>query len=97
LCKHKIGFSASALSGRTVITKYLVLFVRFLLGIAVLVLWYILSKRLMINFENSGNYNLFIFFRFGAVAFIISAGAPWLFRSLRLAESGAKDPPVPAE
>jgi hypothetical protein len=97
LCKNKIGFSASSLGGRTVITKYLVLFIRLLLGITVLVLWYIITKKMMISFESSGNYNLFVFLRFGVIALWIAVGAPWLFRFLRLAYSGAEDPPVRAE
>jgi hypothetical protein len=99
LCKNKIGFSALALSGRVGIAKYLVLLVRFLLGITVLVLWYVLTKKIMIHFENSANYNLFVFLRFGVIAFWISAGAPWLFRFLKLADSPAEagGPPVRAE
>jgi membrane-associated phospholipid phosphatase len=100
LCKCKIGFSASTLSGRTGIAKYFVLLVRFLLGITVLVLWYVVSEKITARFENSDNYNLFVFLRFGVIAFIISAGAPWLFRSLRLADSpvaGVEDPPVRVE
>jgi membrane-associated phospholipid phosphatase len=96
LCKRKIGFSASALNGRTGIAKYLVLLIRFLLGITVLALWYVVTEKLMISFENSGNFNLFVFVRFGVIAFWISAGAPWIFRSTRLTD-GAEDPPVRAE
>jgi membrane-associated phospholipid phosphatase len=97
LCKYKIGFSASALSGRTDIAKHLVLLIRCLLGITILALWYLISKKIMIGFEDSGNYNLFVFLRFGVIAFWISAGAPWLFRFVRLAVSGAENPPVPDE
>jgi membrane-associated phospholipid phosphatase len=97
LCKNKIGFTASSLDGRTVIAKYLVLLVRFLLGITVLVLWYVLTKKTMIAFAHSGNYNLFVFLRFGVIALWIAAGAPWLFRSMRLADSGAENHPARAE
>jgi membrane-associated phospholipid phosphatase len=98
LCKHKIGFSADALCGRVGIAKYLVLLVRFLLGITVLFLWYIVTEKLMVKFEDSGNFNLFVFLRFGVIALWISAGAPWLFRSIKLTDSaGAGDPLVRAE
>jgi membrane-associated phospholipid phosphatase len=97
LCKCKIGFSTSVLSGRVGIAKYFVLLGRFLLGITVLALWYGFSKKLLINFENSGNYNLFMFLCFGVVALWISAGAPWVFRAIGLAESGAENPPVNPE
>jgi hypothetical protein len=97
LCKHKIGFSAAALSDRTGFTKYLVLLVRFLLGITVLALWYEITEKLIVNFENSGNFNLFVFLRFGVIALWIAAGAPWLFRFMRLAKSPDENPPVRAE
>jgi hypothetical protein len=86
LCKHKIGFTANALSDRVGIEKYAVLLVRFLLGITVLALLYVISKRMMVKFEDSGNYHLFLFMRFGIIALWISAGAPWLFRFIRLAK-----------
>ncbi|MDR0289397.1 MAG: phosphatase PAP2 family protein, partial [Treponema sp.] len=86
LCKRKIGFSASALTGRTGIAKYLVLLVRFLLGITVFALLVAASAKLTPSFIDSGNYDLFVFLRFTLVAIWVSAGAPWLFRFLRLAE-----------
>jgi membrane-associated phospholipid phosphatase len=96
LCKYKIGFTANALSDRVGIEKYAVLLVRFLLGITVLALLYVISKRMMVTFEDSGNYNLFVFMRFGIIALWISAGAPWLFRFIRLAKP-AEDHPVHTE
>jgi glycerophosphoryl diester phosphodiesterase len=97
LCRYKIGFSASALSSRTGIAKYLVLLVRFLLGITVMALLYVVTEKLTVKFEGSGNYNLFAFLRFGLIALWISAGAPWLFRFIRLADHPTEDHPVHAE
>jgi membrane-associated phospholipid phosphatase len=90
LCRYKIGFSANALSDRVGTEKYLVLLVRFLLGFSVLVLLYGISNRLMVKFEDSDNYNLIVFMRFGIIALWISAGAPLLFRFIRLAKSPAE-------
>jgi membrane-associated phospholipid phosphatase len=90
LCKYKIGFTANALSDRVGAEKHLVLLVRFLLGITVLALLYVISEKLTVKFEDSGNYNLFMFMRFGIIALWISAGAPWLFRSIRLAKPAAE-------
>jgi membrane-associated phospholipid phosphatase len=86
LCKQYVNFSASALSGRPGIFRYLTLLVRFLLGITVFALLYVVSGKVMGGMDNSGNYQLVVFLRFILLSFWISAGAPWLFRFLRLAE-----------
>ena len=86
LCKNYFNFSASALSGRTGIFRCLALLVRFLLGITVFALLYVASGKVMGGMDNSGNYQLVVFLRFVLLALWISAGAPWLFRFLRLAE-----------
>jgi len=91
LCRFHIGFTASALSNRTGVYKYLALAVRFLLGMTVMVLLFVLTEKITVKFEGSGNYPLFMFLRFALFALWISAGAPWLFRFLRLAEDNAKN------
>jgi membrane-associated phospholipid phosphatase len=96
LCRYKIGFSASALSGRGRREKYLFLLLRPMLGIFVVALLYAISERIMVNFEDSGNHDLFVFLRFGIIALWIAAGAPWVFRAIGLA-GGAEDPPVNPE
>jgi len=89
LCRQYIGFNASALSNRTGVFKYLALAVRFLLGMTVMVLLFVLTEKIMVKLKGSGNYPLFMFLRFVLFALWISAGAPWLFRFLRLAENNA--------
>ena len=89
LCRFHIGFTASALSNRTGVFKYLALAVRFLLGMTVMVLLFVLTEKIMVKLKGSGNYPLFMFLRFVLFALWISAGAPWLFRFLRLAENNA--------
>jgi len=86
LCKQYFNFSASGLSGRTGISRALTLLVRFLLGITVFALLYVVTGKITGNMNNSGNYQLVAFLRFAMLALWISAGAPWLFRFLRLAE-----------
>jgi membrane-associated phospholipid phosphatase len=93
LCRFHIGFTASALSGKigglAGVFKYLTLAVRFLLGMTVMVLLFVLIRKIMVKFEHSGNYPLLMFLCFALFALWISAGAPWLFRFLRLAENNA--------
>ena len=86
LCKYYLQFSASAIGGRTGVFRLLVLLVRFLLGITVLALLFVVTEKIMGGIYNSGNYRLAAFLRFVLIALWISAGAPWLFRFLRLAE-----------
>ena len=86
LCKIYFNFSASALSGRVGAAKYLTLLVRFLLGITVFALLYVASGKVIGGMDNFGNYQLVVFLRFVLLSLWISAGAPWLFRFLRLAE-----------
>ena len=80
-----VGFTVSALFGRTGHAKYLTLAARYLAGIAVLFLLYFTTGKLNMVFTNSENYILFVFLRFALLAFWVSVGAPWLFRLLRLA------------
>jgi membrane-associated phospholipid phosphatase len=92
LCKTRIGFTASVTGkSREGAAKYLILLVRFLLGITVLALIYVVTDKLTAGMHNSGNYQLVMFLRLSVLALWVSAGAPWLFRFLRLAESGIEN------
>ena len=87
LCKKYFNFSASSLGGRTGIYRWLALLVRFLLGITVFALLYAAAEKITGGgTNNSGNYRLVMFLCFALMGLWISAGAPWLFRFLRLAE-----------
>ena len=68
------------------VSKYLLLSGRFLAGMAVLVLLFLATERLVTVFENSDNYDLVLFVRFALLSVWISAGAPRLFRLIRLAD-----------
>jgi len=87
LNRQRIGFTASALCGRTGVAKYLTLLARFALGMAGMFALILASGKVDSIFSESENYRLVVFFRYALLAFWVSAGAPWLFRLLRLAEN----------
>ena len=84
LNRRNIGFAAAGLSGRTGTAKYLTLAVRFALGMTAMILLYTVTGKLTAHGDIAGNYRLFVFLRFALLALWVSAGAPWLFRVLRL-------------
>ncbi|MCL1837101.1 MAG: phosphatase PAP2 family protein [Treponema sp.] len=83
LNRRHIGFAASELAGKTGAAKYLALLVRFALGIAAMILLYMLTGKLAALSDTIGSNDLFIFIRFALLALWVSAGAPWLFRVMR--------------
>ncbi|MCL2600584.1 MAG: phosphatase PAP2 family protein [Treponema sp.] len=87
LCKRFVGFTALAPFGRIGFARYFSLFIRFAIGVAGVVLLFILSGNLMGMFRETENYQLFVFLRFALLAFWISVGAPWVFRFARLTEN----------
>jgi len=72
--------------GKTGTTRRIALPVRFLLGITVLALLYVLTGKATGVMSNSGNYQLVVFARFILLGLWVSAGAPWLFQRLHLAD-----------
>jgi membrane-associated phospholipid phosphatase len=87
LCQRYIGFDASGTFGRISTAKYLTLAARFALGIAGIVLLYGIAGKILAIFNDSDNYQLVVFMLFILLALWISAGAPWLFQFLHLAET----------
>jgi membrane-associated phospholipid phosphatase len=83
LNRRYIGFNA-AIQGRTGKEKYLVLLVRYALGITALVLLYVATGKAINGLRGSGNYDLYVFIRHILAAVWLSAGAPWVFSKLRL-------------
>jgi hypothetical protein len=92
LNKRYTGFTSAAVFGRTGVAKYASLFARFVLGMAALALVFIAFGKLIPENHLASYYRIAHFLRYAAAAFWISAGAPWLFRLLRLAEAGAPRP-----
>jgi hypothetical protein len=85
LHKHYAGFTGDGISGRTGAAKYLILPGRFTLGIAVTVLILAAFEKIIPENRFSDFYSLLYFIRFVSAGLWVSAGAPWLFRLLRLA------------
>ena len=79
-----IGFKSKLLLERKGIAKYLVLFVRFLLGATGFLLILVAAGRVIP--QDSGNVNLYNFIRYALSGLWISAAVPWIFIRLRLAE-----------
>ena len=87
LCRRYVDFTASAenKSGSPPGgVKYHVLSVRYTLGITVMVLLYVATGKIIGSFTHIGNYHLLVFLRFALITLWVTAGAPWLFRTLRL-------------
>ena len=103
LNRHYTGFKSSAGIGSTGVTRYGVLALRFLLGIAGAALLFAAFAKITpesrfagresasLFGEASDYYVLLYFFRFAVITLWVYAGAPWLFCRLRLAE-GKKEP-----
>jgi membrane-associated phospholipid phosphatase len=83
LCQRYIDFNA-AVNNRNRAEKRLVLLVRYALGITAMVLLYAATGKAINGLRNSGNYDLYVFTRYFLAALWLSAGAPWVFRKLRL-------------
>jgi membrane-associated phospholipid phosphatase len=85
LNRRYIGFRTSELFGRTGAAKYITLSARFILGITGVLVIFAVWGKLIPQDLFSENQKLFGFFRFVISGLWISAGAPWLFRFMRLA------------
>jgi len=89
LNRRYVDFSAGQTQGRTGTAKYLVLSVRFLLGITGFILIYVALGRI---FPKEGaNHNLFGFIRYALVGLWVSVAAPWVFVKLRLGGTEPKE------
>ncbi|MDR0877806.1 MAG: phosphatase PAP2 family protein [Treponema sp.] len=93
LVSHYLGFTAGCQRNGAI--KFFTLLIRFMLGITVTFLIFVLSAKLEPKIvtqaaarNTAADYSqLFVFIRYGIIAFWISAGAPWLFIRLKLANS----------
>jgi membrane-associated phospholipid phosphatase len=90
---NKLKFNAAAVFGRRGAAAFFTRAARFLLGIAGVVLVFIIFsmlRRLLGIEEGGGTYRLAVFLQFACLELWIYAGAPWCFRRIRLAEGAAK-------
>jgi hypothetical protein len=85
LNKRYIGFTSAGLFGRTGAAKWLTLLARFALGIVATLLILGAFEKIIPRNRFSDFYLLLYFLRFVIAGLWITAGAPWLFRVLRLA------------
>jgi len=83
LNKRYVGFSSGALLGRSGLSKYITLFVRAVLGYAVLFLIFLITGKLTLREGNS--QNLYGFIMITLAGLWVSAASPWVFIKLRLA------------
>jgi membrane-associated phospholipid phosphatase len=86
LCRRYINFNAS-INDRTGMEKRVTLLVRYALGLTAMVLLFVATGKAINGLHDSSNYQLYVFMRYILVAIWFSAGAPWLFRKLRLARA----------
>jgi len=82
LNRRYVDFTSSETLGRTGIVKYLVLSVRFLLGMTGFLLIYVALGKILPR--DGSNQNLFGFIRYALVGLWVSVAAPWVFVKLRL-------------
>jgi membrane-associated phospholipid phosphatase len=85
LNRRGIGFKSADLFGRTGAAKYLTLLLRYALGIAAMILIFAAFEKITPAARLSGFYTMFYFLRFVSAGLWVCAGAPLLFRFLRLA------------
>jgi hypothetical protein len=86
LCRRYVGFTAST-TGKTGTAKYRTLILRFVLGIMVMAVLSTAVEKFAVGLDQTGNYPLYVFLLMTLVALWVSAGAPWLFCKLRLADA----------
>ena len=89
LNRRYVGFVSENTLGRTGIVKYLILFVRFLLGITGFILVYIALGKILPG--EGGNQHLFGFIRYVLVGLWVSVAAPWVFVKLHLGGIESKE------
>jgi len=89
LSRKYASFVARMPIGRREPVAFLILLARFALGAAGAVFLFVFSENIIDALRGPANlnYELFVFARFALVALWISAGAPLLFRALRLVDS----------
>lgn len=83
---HYVKFKSRLSGGRSRGVRFSALLVRFLLGTTVGVLIYVLFGKMTSVSQGASWYFIAYFVRYALIGLWISAGAPWLYCVLRLAE-----------
>jgi len=89
LNRRYVDFTSGETLGRTGIVKYLILLVRFLLGITGFMLIYIVLGKILPR--DGGGQHLFGFIRYALVGLWVSVAAPWVFVKLHLGGIESKE------
>ena len=84
LCARHVGLSPVLLSAKPGFSQCLILLARFASGAATTAVIFILCEKLTNALQYLHNTDLFAFLRFAVIAVWITAGAPYVFRLLRL-------------
>ncbi|MDR2158776.1 MAG: phosphatase PAP2 family protein [Treponema sp.] len=84
-CRY-VHFSAAAAFGRRGAAKFLTLLGRFFLGAAGIGVVFLIFNLISPRSSESSLYNIFSFLRYVVLQIWVCAGAPWIFRQVRLAE-----------
>jgi len=87
--KRYTGFKSNDVLQRTGSKKYITLFARFVLGMAGLALIFSALQKIILNFSESQNINLYGFLCYALLGFWVFAATPWIFIKLRLAGTDA--------
>ncbi|MDR0319965.1 MAG: hypothetical protein LBI28_00540 [Treponema sp.] len=85
LNKRYVGFKTSDVLQRKGLIKFLTLFARFLLGIAVLAAIMFRVESIIERIAERQNIKLYIFLCYALISLWVSFVAPWIFIKLRLA------------
>ena len=91
LNKRYVKFTSSIERSGRPLAKYPVLLIRFLLGLTVTALIFILFRKIMPVVRGTPFFMIVYFIRYALIGLWVSAGAPWLFCLLRLADKRIKD------
>jgi len=89
LNRRYVNFASGQTPGRMGIARYLILFIRFLLGMAGFILVYIALGKILPG--EGGNQHLFGFIRYVLVGLWVSVAAPWVFVKLHLGGIESKE------
>jgi membrane-associated phospholipid phosphatase len=90
LNRRFIGFKSPPPFAGTGPAKFLILAARFVLGIAVTALIFTIMQKIIPLFRGGSSFLIVYFALFGLIGLWVSAGAPWLFCTARLAKRGEK-------
>ncbi|MCL2879368.1 MAG: phosphatase PAP2 family protein [Treponema sp.] len=88
--KKSIQFKSAITLQYKPLIKLGIAVIRFLLGITVTVLVFVIFRKIIPSVRETSYYQIVYFFQYALIGLWVTAGAPWLFGILHLAEKGQK-------